>query len=137
MKKEKDRVSHYLHVITEKKLLEVSIVCLLFKNSDLVYVENLPLVGFILNAETKFVLQKVKHELLVVYTDQLLEKEHSESHALLRDDKVLVTFLLFTISFLAVLVKCNLLLSLSSALRLGTNQIVQKWKETLSSKNKK
>lgn len=43
LKKEKDRVSHYLH--------------------------------------------KVKHELLVVYTNQLLEKEHSESRALLRDDK--------------------------------------------------
>ncbi|MCD9558541.1 Cullin-1 [Datura stramonium] len=52
LKKEKDRVSHYLHDISETKLLE-----------------------------------KVKNELLVVYTNQLLEKEHSGSRALLRDDK--------------------------------------------------
>ncbi|XP_055832836.1 cullin-1-like [Solanum dulcamara] len=52
LKKEKERVSHYLHVSSETKLLE-----------------------------------KVKNELLVVYADQLLEKEHSGSHALLRDDK--------------------------------------------------
>ncbi|KAG5598353.1 hypothetical protein H5410_029723 [Solanum commersonii] len=45
-------------------------------------------IGFVFDDETKFVLQKVKHELLVVYTNQLLEKEHSESRALLRDDKV-------------------------------------------------
>ncbi|CAN4091488.1 unnamed protein product [Withania somnifera] len=53
LKKEKDRVSHYLHVTTETKLLE-----------------------------------KVQNELLVVYTNQLLEKEHSGCRALLRDDKV-------------------------------------------------
>ncbi|KAK4717586.1 hypothetical protein R3W88_015924 [Solanum pinnatisectum] len=56
LKKEKDRMSRYLHVSTEKKLLE-----------------------------------KVKHELLVVCTNQLLEKECSGSRSLLRDDKVLVT----------------------------------------------
>ncbi|KAF7848304.1 hypothetical protein BT93_L2113 [Corymbia citriodora subsp. variegata] len=33
-------------------------------------------------------LQKVQHELLTVYASQLLEKEHSGCHALLRDDKV-------------------------------------------------
>ncbi|KAK4357279.1 hypothetical protein RND71_022889 [Anisodus tanguticus] len=53
LKKEKDRVSHYLHVSSETKLLE-----------------------------------KVQNELLVVYTNQLLEKEHSGCRALLRDDKV-------------------------------------------------
>ncbi|KAF3664459.1 Cullin-1 [Capsicum annuum] len=53
LKKEKDRVSHYLHVSSETKLLE-----------------------------------KVQNELLVVYTIQLLEKEHSGCRALLRDDKV-------------------------------------------------
>ncbi|XP_060174870.1 cullin-1-like [Lycium barbarum] len=53
LKKEKDRVSHYLHVSTETKLLE-----------------------------------KVQNELLVVYTNQLLEKERSGFRALLRDDKV-------------------------------------------------
>ncbi|GMP46738.1 hypothetical protein CsSME_00014785 [Camellia sinensis var. sinensis] len=31
---------------------------------------------------------KVQHELLSVYATQLLEKEHSGCHALLRDDKV-------------------------------------------------
>ncbi|CAN4091490.1 unnamed protein product [Withania somnifera] len=56
LKKEKDRVSHYLHVTTETKLLE-----------------------------------KVQNELLVVYTNQLLEKEHSGCRALLRDDKVLIS----------------------------------------------
>ncbi|KAH0738724.1 hypothetical protein KY290_037429 [Solanum tuberosum] len=53
LKKEKDRVSHYLHVLSETKLLE-----------------------------------KVQNELLVVYTNQLLEKEHSGCRVLLRDDKV-------------------------------------------------
>jgi cullin 1 len=32
--------------------------------------------------------QKVQHELLTQYASQLLEKEHSGCHALLRDDKV-------------------------------------------------
>ncbi|KAM0948553.1 putative cullin protein, neddylation [Dioscorea sansibarensis] len=53
LKREKDRVSHYLHSDSEQKLLE-----------------------------------KVQHELLYVYASQLLEKEHSGCHALLRDDKV-------------------------------------------------
>ncbi|KAH0640165.1 hypothetical protein KY285_036751 [Solanum tuberosum] len=53
LKKEKDRVSHYLHVLSETKLIE-----------------------------------KVQNELLVVYTNQLLEKEHSGCRVLLRDDKV-------------------------------------------------
>ncbi|PIA44551.1 hypothetical protein AQUCO_01700270v1 [Aquilegia coerulea] len=53
LKREKDRVSHYLHSSSEQKLLE-----------------------------------KVQHELLYVYASQLLEKEHSGCHALLRDDKV-------------------------------------------------
>ncbi|KAF5736967.1 cullin-like protein1 [Tripterygium wilfordii] len=53
LRREKDRVSHYLHSSSEPKLLE-----------------------------------KVQHELLSVYANQLLEKEHSGCHALLRDDKV-------------------------------------------------
>lgn len=53
LKKEKERVSHYLHSSSESKLLE-----------------------------------KVQNELLVVYSSQLLEKEHSGCRALLRDDKV-------------------------------------------------
>ncbi|KAL3634597.1 Cullin-1 [Castilleja foliolosa] len=53
LKREKDRVAHYLHSSSETKLLE-----------------------------------KVQHELLTVYVTQLLEKEHSGCHALLRDDKV-------------------------------------------------
>ncbi|XP_023891264.2 cullin-1 [Quercus suber] len=53
LKRERDRVSHYLHISSEQKLVE-----------------------------------KVQHELLVVYSPQLLEKEHSGCRALLRDDKV-------------------------------------------------
>ncbi|XP_038877979.1 cullin-1-like [Benincasa hispida] len=53
LRREKDRVSHYLHSSSEPKLLE-----------------------------------KVQHELLSAYCTQLLEKEHSGCHALLRDDKV-------------------------------------------------
>ncbi|XP_059632713.1 cullin-1 isoform X1 [Cornus florida] len=53
LKREKDRVSHYLHSSSEQKLLE-----------------------------------KVQNELLSLYATQLLEKEHSGCHALLRDDKV-------------------------------------------------
>eukprot|EP00271_Cylindrocystis_brebissonii_P012999 TRINITY_DN32537_c0_g1_i1.p1 TRINITY_DN32537_c0_g1~~TRINITY_DN32537_c0_g1_i1.p1 ORF type:complete len:749 (-),score=177.31 TRINITY_DN32537_c0_g1_i1:795-3041(-) len=46
-------------------------------------------VGHYLHAssETKL-LEKVQHELLAQYENQLLEKEHSGCHALLRDDKV-------------------------------------------------
>merc|ERR1711915_491524 len=53
LKREKERVSHYLHQTSESKLLE-----------------------------------KVQNELLSQYESQLLEKEHSGCHALLRDDKV-------------------------------------------------
>ncbi|GLT79422.1 hypothetical protein SLA2020_509110 [Shorea laevis] len=53
LKREKDRVSHYLHSSSVPKLLE-----------------------------------KVQHELLSVFATQLLEKEDSGWHALLRDDKV-------------------------------------------------
>ncbi|CAM9004193.1 unnamed protein product [Rhodiola kirilowii] len=52
LKREKDRVGHYLHSSSETKLLD-----------------------------------KVQNELLTVYASQLLEKEHSGCHALLRDDK--------------------------------------------------
>ncbi|KAK9758085.1 hypothetical protein RND81_01G205800 [Saponaria officinalis] len=53
LKREKDRVTHYLHATTEEKLLE-----------------------------------KVQHEVLWVFENQLLEKENSGCRALLRDDKV-------------------------------------------------
>ncbi|GAA0160430.1 ubiquitin-protein ligase [Lithospermum erythrorhizon] len=53
LKKEKDRVDHYLHSSSEIRLLE-----------------------------------KVQHELLVVYTSQLLDKENSGCRVLLTHDKV-------------------------------------------------
>eukprot|EP00249_Psilotum_nudum_P024291 c29145_g1_i4 orf=176-2410(+) len=53
LKREKERVGHYLHASSEQKLLE-----------------------------------KVQQELLSQYEQQLLDKEHSGCHALLRDDKV-------------------------------------------------
>ncbi|XXG80659.1 hypothetical protein AAC387_Pa09g1475 [Persea americana] len=53
LRREKERVSHYLHSSSEQRLLE-----------------------------------KVQNELLSVYANQLLEKEHSGCRALLRDDKV-------------------------------------------------
>ncbi|KAK0582858.1 hypothetical protein LWI29_030427 [Acer saccharum] len=53
LKKERDRVSHYLHSSSEPKLVE-----------------------------------KVQHELLVVFATELLEKENSGCRALLKDDKV-------------------------------------------------
>ncbi|KAJ9696419.1 hypothetical protein PVL29_008573 [Vitis rotundifolia] len=53
LKRERDRISHYLHISSEPKLVE-----------------------------------KVQTELLVVYANQLLEKEQSGCHALLRDEKV-------------------------------------------------
>ncbi|XP_024398790.1 cullin-1 [Physcomitrium patens] len=53
LKREKERVGHYLHASSEHKLLE-----------------------------------RVQHELLTQYEPQLLEKEHSGCHTLLRDDKV-------------------------------------------------
>ncbi|KAM3234352.1 hypothetical protein P3L10_019712 [Capsicum annuum] len=53
LKKEKERVSHYLHADSETKLLE-----------------------------------KVQNQVLVTYTNQLLEKEDSGCRALLKDEKV-------------------------------------------------
>ncbi|KAI9105185.1 hypothetical protein K1719_022714 [Acacia pycnantha] len=53
LKREKQRIAHYLHSSSVPKLLK-----------------------------------KVQHELLSVYANQLLENEHSGSHALLRDDEV-------------------------------------------------
>ncbi|GLT42502.1 hypothetical protein SLA2020_164980 [Shorea laevis] len=53
LRKERERVSHYLHSSSEPKLVE-----------------------------------KVQHELLVAFANELLEKEHSGCRALLRDDKV-------------------------------------------------
>ncbi|GLU07425.1 hypothetical protein SLE2022_243850 [Rubroshorea leprosula] len=53
LRKERERVSHYLHSSSEPKLVE-----------------------------------KVQHELLVVFANELLEKVHSGCRALLRDDKV-------------------------------------------------
>jgi cullin 1 len=43
-------------------------------------------------------MQKVQHELLVVFASQLLEKEHSGCRALLRDDKVEQVFLFLLLS---------------------------------------
>ncbi|KAL5158191.1 Cullin-1 [Glycine soja] len=70
LKREKDRVAHYLHSSSEPKLLEVwfALVSAIWYST-------------VLNG-------KVQHELLSVYANQLLEKEHSGCHALLRDDKV-------------------------------------------------
>ncbi|XP_059648654.1 cullin-1-like isoform X1 [Cornus florida] len=65
LRREKDRVSHYLHSSSELKLLEVC--------SD---------------SWPDYMLKKVQHELLSVYATQVLEKAHSGCHALLRDDKV-------------------------------------------------
>ena len=46
-------------------------------------------VGYDLHASSREkLLEKVRHELLTQYETQLLEKEHSGCHALLRDDKV-------------------------------------------------
>ena len=44
--------------------------------------------GLILLSSLNLPVQKVQHELLTQYEQQLLEKEHSGCHALLRDDKV-------------------------------------------------
>jgi len=55
---------------------------------------KVPLVAFIFSIDTTLVLQKVQNELLAVYTNQLLEKEHSGCRALLRDDKVLIPCIL-------------------------------------------
>lgn len=49
-------------------------------------------------------MQKVQHELLVVYANQLLEKEHSGCRALLRDDKVGQVFLFFIVSGLVPII---------------------------------
>ncbi|KAL5141003.1 Cullin-1 [Glycine soja] len=70
LKREKDRVAHYLHSSSEPKLLEVwfALISAIWSST-------------VLNG-------KVQHELLSVYANQLLEKEHSGCHALLRDDKV-------------------------------------------------
>lgn len=55
------------------------------------------------NFTTLTFLQKVQHELLSVYANQLLEKEHSGCHALLRDDKVVISILMSMFEFLAII----------------------------------
>uniref|UniRef100_A0A1D1XSE8 Cullin-1 n=1 Tax=Anthurium amnicola TaxID=1678845 RepID=A0A1D1XSE8_9ARAE len=66
LKREKDRVSHYLHPSSERKLL---------LSCHPGVSEGLEIL-------------KMQHEFLFVYASGLLENEHSECHALLRDDKV-------------------------------------------------
>ncbi|KAL0435849.1 UNVERIFIED_CONTAM: Cullin-1 [Sesamum radiatum] len=66
LKKEKDRVSH----------------CLILRQSFWRFQRLLICVGI------KLAEQKVQYELLVLYTNQLLEKEQSGCRVLLRDDKV-------------------------------------------------
>ncbi|XP_057960271.1 cullin-1 isoform X1 [Malania oleifera] len=81
LKREKDRVSHYLHSSSEPKLLEKVQHQLLSVNANqLLEKEH--------SSSERKLLEKVQHELLSVYANQLLEKEHSGCHALLRDDKV-------------------------------------------------
>eukprot|EP00262_Sarcandra_glabra_P016333 TRINITY_DN5291_c0_g1_i4.p1 TRINITY_DN5291_c0_g1~~TRINITY_DN5291_c0_g1_i4.p1 ORF type:complete len:771 (+),score=152.72 TRINITY_DN5291_c0_g1_i4:157-2469(+) len=81
LKREKDRVSHYLHSSSEQKLLKrVQYELLSVYASQLLEKEHS-------NSEQKL-LEEVQYELLSVYASQLLEKEHSGCHALLRDDKV-------------------------------------------------
>lgn len=63
---------------------------------------NLFIVFFL--SSGNFFFQKVQHELLSVYANQLLEKEHSGCHALLRDDKVL--FKLFLLVMLTSFLIC-------------------------------
>eukprot|EP00268_Persea_americana_P017605 TRINITY_DN184_c0_g1_i7.p1 TRINITY_DN184_c0_g1~~TRINITY_DN184_c0_g1_i7.p1 ORF type:complete len:799 (-),score=160.15 TRINITY_DN184_c0_g1_i7:511-2553(-) len=70
LRKEKDRVSHYLHSSSEQKLLEII-------SKEYGHQSHMG-----------YYVHKVQHELLSVYANQLLEKEHSGCHALLRDDKV-------------------------------------------------
>jgi cullin 1 len=93
LKREKERVAHYLHSSSELKLLEVSrkpyFVAIYLKwhrNPDSpVVTMSSPLYDMIYH---DLIWQKVQHELLTQYASQLLEKEHSGCHALLRDDKV-------------------------------------------------
>ncbi|XVF62608.1 hypothetical protein PTKIN_Ptkin09bG0022000 [Pterospermum kingtungense] len=81
LKREKDRVSHYLHSSSEPKLLEkVQHELLSVCANQLLEKEH--------SSSERKLLEKVQHELLSVCANQLLEKEHSGCHALLRDDKV-------------------------------------------------
>ena len=111
LKKERERVAHYLHSSSEPKLVEVSYFTLcviifihvltramilhlylwrlsfsnsVFSGKHVLFI----LIGICLTSLFIFCMQKVQHELLVVYANQLLEKEHSGCRALLRDDKV-------------------------------------------------
>ncbi|KAG6757009.1 hypothetical protein POTOM_037309 [Populus tomentosa] len=90
--REKDRVSHYLHSSSEPKLLEVLVQTAALpglRPNSRFYPCFYSLCYFVVVSEVMCSsLQKVQHEELSVYANQLLEKEHSGCHALLRDDKV-------------------------------------------------
>ncbi|RYR76359.1 hypothetical protein Ahy_A01g000947 isoform F [Arachis hypogaea] len=104
LKREKDRVAQYLHFSSEPKLLEVyswPFSCY-FSNVVFTHVECSiarqlkERVGgdkkslILMQSQYKMWSShiKVQHELLSMYANQLLQKEHSGCHALLRDGKV-------------------------------------------------
>ncbi|KAL0459634.1 UNVERIFIED_CONTAM: Cullin-1 [Sesamum latifolium] len=80
LKKEKDRVSHCLHSSSEAKLLEIS-------KLTPSLAAKVSVVAYNFGVGIKLAEQKVQNELLVLYTNQLLEKEQSGCCVLLRDDK--------------------------------------------------
>lgn len=83
LKKEKERVAHYLHSTTEAGLVAVSNKLLNFELIIFCFFH-------FFNLERCFDLrmQAVQKELLVDVAKELLDKEHSGCRALLRDDKV-------------------------------------------------
>ncbi|RYR76360.1 hypothetical protein Ahy_A01g000947 isoform E [Arachis hypogaea] len=82
LKREKDRVAQYLHFSSEPKLLEV------YSWPFSCYFSNVVFTHVECSIARQLKERKVQHELLSMYANQLLQKEHSGCHALLRDGKV-------------------------------------------------
>ncbi|KAK4265730.1 hypothetical protein QN277_026747 [Acacia crassicarpa] len=83
----KDTSSYYSRKASNW-ILEDSLPDYMLKAEECLKREEEKVAQYLHSSSVPKLLEKVQHELLSVYANQLLEKEHSGCHALLRDDKV-------------------------------------------------
>jgi Cullin family len=91
LRQEEDRVQHYLHISTKPKLLEQVQLMILAQSRDWLH-ERQHRLGLDPQEFCLLRAQQVETEVLAHYEQQLLEKENSGCAALLRDDKVLSSY---------------------------------------------
>ncbi|KAL5983861.1 Cullin-1 [Asimina triloba] len=83
----KDTAAYY-SLKASSWILEDSCPDYMLKAEECLKLEKDRVSDYLHSSSEQKLLEKVQHELLSVYASQLLEKEHSGCHALLRDDKV-------------------------------------------------